>query len=100
MNNQMFPQIVLRDGEWLYCVGTAELKLPSHPTMNKIWEASAAILECVTSDCGGNLDVCVKNLRDASKAFAGLAKICANSANDIELELLYAPDENEPWYQR
>lgn len=72
--------------------------------MNRIWEASSNLLDVYTDDCGANLDRCVETLRNASTAFTGISQLLADEAkslqNEIELDELYAPDDDEPWYNK
>lgn len=77
-----------------------EIDLPNHPMMNRIWQASSNLLDVYIDDCCGNLDRCVTVLREASKKFAGISELLADKANSIEMDILYAPDEEEPWYNK
>ena len=109
MSNNIFPEIICQDGSWFlrYISGgkvVKEIELPNYPMMNRIWEASSNLLDACIDDCGANLDRCVEVLREASKNFAGISQLLADQANslqnDIELNELYAPDDDEPWYNK
>ena len=109
MSSNVFPEITFRDGRWFlryWCNGeiVKEIDLPDYPMMNKIWEASHNLLDVYIDDCGANLNRCVETLRSASTAFTGIALLLADEAKktqeDIDLDNLYAPDPDEPWYNR
>lgn len=109
MSNNIFPEITCRNSRWFlrYISGgelVKEIDLPNYPMMNRIWEASSNLLDACIDDCGANLDRCVEVLREASKNFAGISQLLADQANslqnDIELNELYAPDDDEPWYNK
>lgn len=109
MSNNIFPEIICLDGRWFLRVTyndgvIKEICLPNHPMMNRIWEASHNLLDVYVDDCGANLDRCVEVLRSASKAFAGISQLLADQANslqnEIELNELYAQDDDEPWYNK
>lgn len=100
-----FPEIICLDGKWfLRYVGGGEvleqIELPNNAPLGNIWEATSKVLRCIVDDCGANLSLCVSTLREASKNFAGISEICAASAHDIEMDVLYANDEDEPWYNK
>lgn len=108
MANNIFPEITFLDGKW-FLTGISnkypvKVELPNHPMMNRIWEASSNLLNVYIDDCGANLDRCVEVLRSASIAFTGISQLLADEAKktqeDIDLEELYRPDDNEPWYNR
>lgn len=108
MSSNVFPEITFRDGRWflqvVYNDGIKEICLPNHPMMNRIWETASNLLNVYIDDCDGNLDRCVETLRSASIAFAGISQLLADEAKktqeDIDLNDLYAPDPNEPWYNK
>ena len=109
MSNNIFPEIICLDGRWFlrYISGgeiVNDIYLPNYPMMNRIWEASSNLLDACIDDCGANLDRCVEVLREASKNFAGISQLLADQANsiqnEIELNELYAPDDDEPWYNK
>ena len=105
MANNVFPEIIRQDDRWFLRVvySTNEVKeicLPNNPTMNRIWEASSKLLPVYDSDCGGNITRCIEVLREVSKNFAGIAHLLADQANDLEMDLLYAPDPDENWYNK
>lgn len=108
MSNNVFPEIICLDGKW-FLTGISnrfpvKVELPNYPMMNKIWEAASNLLDVYIDDCGANLDRCVDVLRSASTAFAGISQLLADQANslqnEIELDKLYAPDENEPYWNK
>lgn len=101
----VFPEITCQDGRWFLRVvysanEVKEICLPNNPMMNRIWEAASNLLPVYDSDCGGNFDRCVEVLREASKNFAGISQLLADQSNDLEMDLLYAPDDDEPWYNK
>lgn len=109
MSNNIFPEITCRNGKWFlrYISGgeiVKEIDLPDYPMMNRIWEASHNLLDVYIDDCGANLDRCVNVLREASKNFAGISQLLADKANslqnEIELDKLYAPDDEEPYWNK
>lgn len=109
MSNNIFPEITFRDGRWFlrHISGgelVREIELPDHPMMNRIWDASHNLLDVYIDDCGANLDRCVETLRSASIAFAGISQLLADEAKktqeDIDLDNLYAPDPDEPWWNK
>lgn len=109
MNNNIFPEITCRNGKWFlrYISGgeiVKEIDLPDYPMMNRIWEASSAPLDVYIDDCGANLNRCVETLLEASKNFAGISQLLADQANslqnEIELDKLYAPDDEEPYWNK
>lgn len=109
MSNNLFPEIICRNGKWFlrYIYGgkiVKEIELPNYPMMNRIWEASSNLLDVYIDDCGANLDRCVEVLREASKKFAGISQLLADQANslqnEIELDELYAPDDEEPYWNK
>lgn len=105
MSNNVFPEITFQDGKWFlrYVSGvndTEKVLLPDDRIMNMIWSAACKVLACQVDDCGEKPTECVKTLREASKNFAGIAQILADQANDLELDLLYAPDPDEKWYNK
>lgn len=109
MANNVFPEITFRDGRWFlrYISGgeiVKEIDLPNNPMMNRIWETCSSLINVYTDDCGANFNRCVETLNNASMAFTGIAMLLADEAKktqeDIDLEELYSPDENEPWYNR
>ena len=108
-NIPKFPEIICLGGRWFLRVTynngcIKEICLPNLPMMNRIWEVSSNLLDVYIDDCGVNLDRCVETLRSASTAFAGISQLLADQAkslqNEIELDELYAPDPDEPWYNR
>lgn len=46
-------------------------------------------------ECG-----CVENLKKAAIAFKGLAEQIETHVKQLELELLYTSDPDEPWYNK
>jgi len=109
MSNNVFPEITCQDGKWfLRHISDGEIvkeiELPNHPMMNRIWEASHNLLDVYIDDCGANHNRCVETLRSASKAFAGISQLLADKANslqnEIELDELYAPDDEEPYWNK
>lgn len=108
MTNNIFPEIICRNGRWflryIYDGETVkvvkEIDLPNHPMMNRIWEASSNLLDVYIDDCGGNLSRCVNVLREASKNFAGISELLADKANSLEMDILYAPDDDEPYWNK
>ena len=109
MLNNRFPEIICLDGRWFlrYISGgeiVKEIELPNHPMMNRIWEASHNLLDVYIDDCGANRNRCVETLRSASTAFAGISQLLADEANslqnEIELNELYAPDDEEPYWNK
>ena len=80
------------------------MELPNYPMMNRIWEVSSNLLNVYIDDCGANLDRCVEVLRSASIAFAGISQLLSDQADkeqeQLDLDRLYAPDPDEPWYNR
>ena len=62
------------------------------------------MLDVYEDDCSANLDRCVQFCEEASKLFAGVSQLTTDLAVDykkqIELNELYAPDDNEPYYNR
>ena len=108
MSNNIFPKITFQDGKW-FLTGISsrypvKVELPNYPMMNRIWEASSNLLDACIDDCGANLDRCVEVLREASKNFAGISQLLADQANSLQNEIklneLYAPDDDEPWYNK
>jgi len=108
MANNVFPEITCQDGRW-FLTGISnkfpvKVELPNNPMMNRIWEASHNLLDVYIDDCGANLDRCVETLRSASTAFAGISQLLADEANslqnEIELDELYAPDDEEPYWNK
>ena len=65
---------------------------------------SSNLLNVYIDDCGANRNRCVEVLHNASTAFTGISQLLADEAKktqeDIDLEELYHPDNNEPWYNR
>lgn len=109
MSSNVFPEITFRDGMWFlryWCNGeiVREIDLPNNPMMNRIWEASSNLLNVYIDDCGANLDRCVETLRNASIAFAGISQLLAdeakNTQEDIDLNNLYVPSDDEPWWNK
>lgn len=109
MANNVFPEIICLDGRWFlrYISGgeiVKEICLPNQPMMNRIWETASNLLNVYVDDCGQNLDRCVEVLRESATAFLGISQLLADEANDlqkeIELDRLYAPDPDEPWYNK
>lgn len=105
----IFPEIICLDGRWfLRSISEGEIVkeicLPNHPVMNKIWEASHNLLNVYIDDCGANLDRCVEVLCEASKNFVGISQLLIDQAkslqNEIELNELYAPDDEEPYWNK
>ena len=68
--------------------------------MNMIWAAACKVLCVQIDNCGGKPRESIDLLREASKNFAGIAQILADQANDLEMDLLYSPDPNEPWWNK
>ena len=108
MANNVFPEIIFRDGRW-FLTGISSkfpvsVELPNNPMMNRIWEVSSNLLNVYIDDCGANLDRCVETLRSASIAFAGISQLLADEAKktqeDIDLDNLYNPSDNEPWWNK
>lgn len=108
MSNNIFPEIICLDGRWFlrYISGgeiVKEIDLPDYPMMNRIWKASSNLLEMYVDDAGGN-EYNIELLRKVSKAFAGISQLLSDQAdeeqNQLDLDKLYAPDENEPWYNK
>ena len=108
MSNNIFPEITFQDGKW-FLTGLSnkfpvKVELPNHPMMNRIWEASHNLFDVYIDDCGANLNCCVEVLREASKNFAGISQLLADQANslqnEIELNELYAPDDEEPYWNK
>lgn len=108
MANNVFPEIICLDGRWFLRVtyndgGIKEICLPNYPMMNRIWEASSDLLEMYVDDAGGN-EYNIELLRKVSKAFAGIAQLLSDQANQeqeqLDLDRLYASDPDEPWYNR
>lgn len=108
MSSNVFPEIIFRDGRW-FLTGISSkfpvsVELPNNPMMNRIWEVSSNLLNVYIDDCGANLDRCVETLRNASIAFAGISQLLADEAKktqeDIDLNNLYVPDDNEPWWNK
>lgn len=108
MANNVFPEITCLDGRWFLRVvySTNEVKeicLPNYPMMNRIWEASSDLLEMYVDDAGGN-EYNIELLRKVSKAFAGISQLLSNQADQereqLDLDRLYAPDPDEPWYNK
>jgi len=102
--NNVFPEITFQDGKW-FLTGISnrfpvKVELPNYPMMNRIWEASSKLLPVYDSDCGGNITRCIEVLREVSKNFAGISQLLADQANDTEMDLLYAPDPDENWYNK
>lgn len=109
MSSNVFPEITFRDGRWFlrHISGgelVKEIELPNHPMMNRIWQASSNLLDVYIDDCSANLNRCVEVLHNASTAFTGISQLLADEAKktqeDIDLEELYRPDDNEPWYNK
>lgn len=109
MTNNLFPEIICRNGKWFlrYIYGgeiVREIDLPNNPMMNRIWEASHNLLDVYIDDCGANPNRCVETLRSASTAFAGISQLLADEANslqnEIELDELYAQDDEEPYWNK
>ena len=109
MSNNIFPEITFRDGRWfLRYISDGELireiELPDYPMMNRIWEASQYLLDVYIDDCGANLDRCIEVLSSASIAFAGISQLLSDQADkeqeQLDLDRLYAPSDDEPWYNR
>jgi hypothetical protein len=109
MANNVFPEITCRNGRWFlrYISGgeiVKEIDLPNYPMMNRIWEASQYLLDVYIDDCGANLNRCVETLRSASTSFTGISLLLADEANslqnEIELNELYAPDDEEPYWNK
>lgn len=109
MANDVFPEIICQDGRWFVRVvynptNIKEICLPNYSMMNRIWEAASNLLPVYIDDCGANLDRCVETLRSASTAFTGISLLLADEAkslqNEIELNELYAPDDDEPYWNR
>ena len=103
-SNPIFPEIICQDGVWFlrYVSGGEvkyELDLPNVSMMNRIWEASADLLRVYVDDYGGQ-QYCHDPLRRAAEAFAGISQLLSDEANQDELDMLYAHDENERWDQR
>lgn len=108
MSNNIFPEITCQDGKWFLRVtyndgGIKEIELPNYPMMNRIWEASSNLLDVYIDDCGGN-EYNIELLRKVSKAFAGISKLLSDQAdeeqNQLDLDRLYAYDENEPYWNK
>lgn len=108
MSNNLFPEITCRNGKW-FLTGISnkfpvKVELPNHPMMNRIWEVSSNLLDVYIDDCGANLDRCVDVLRSASITFAGVSQLLADQANslqnEIELDELYAHDDEEPYWNK
>lgn len=108
MSNNVGPKITWQDGKW-FLTGISDrypvkVELPNNPMISRIWDACSNLLDFYIDYYGANQDRHVEVLRNASKAFAGISELLADEAkslqNEIELEELYAPDENEPWYNK
>ena len=109
MSNNVFPEITCRNGKWfLRYISDGEIvkeiDLPNNPMMNRIWEASHNLLDVYIDDCGANPRRCVEVLREASNNFAGISQLLADQANslqnEIELDELYAQDDDEPYWNK
>ena len=110
MSNNVFPEITCLDGRWFLRYWhnheiESAIELPNYPIMNRIYEASRYLLDVCIDDCGDNLYRCEYILRNASTAFAGISQLLADKAKrtqeEIDLEdLLYAPSDDEPWWNK
>ena len=101
----MFYSIIKKDEHWFLDCDGKLIALPyNDPMFNSIWEGVSKMLDVYADDCGANLDRCVQFCEDASRLFAGVSQLAADMAVDykkqIELNELYAHDENERWDQR
>ncbi len=108
MTNNVFLEITCLDGRWFLRVdcGANEVKeicLPNYPMMNKIWEASSDLLEMYVDDAGGN-EYNIELLRKVSKTFAGISQLLSNQADQeqeqLDLDRLYAQDDDEPYWNK
>lgn len=108
MSNNIFPEIICRNGKWFlrYISGgeiVKEIELPNNPMMNRIWEASSNLLEMYVDDAGGN-EYNIELLRKVSKSFAGISQLLSDQADkeqeQLDLDKLYAYDPDEPWYNK
>ena len=104
----VFPEIICLDGKWFLRVtyndgSVKEICLPNHPMMNRIWEASSDLLEVYVDDAGGN-EYNIKLLRKVSKAFASISQLLSDQAdeeqNQLDLDRLYAIDDDEPYWNK
>lgn len=109
MSSNVFPEITFRDGRWFlryWCNGelVKEIDLPNEPMLNNIWKATAMLLDVYVDDCSRNYDRCVDYCNQAKNIFAGASQLCQDKAHEyqelIDLDNLYAPDDNEPWYNK
>ena len=97
-------KIINLNEHWFFDDDGLIVPLPESPMFNSIWEGVSKLLDVYNDDCGANLDRCVQFCNEASKLFAGISELAACHAagyqKQIELNELYAYDENEKWYQR
>ena len=97
--------IVKHNGHWFLDNDGEMIGLSvSNPMFDGIWTGVSMMLDVYDDDCGGNLQKCVENCLHASAMFAGVSQLCLDRAtfiqDQIELDRLYAPDDDEPWYQK
>lgn len=109
MSNNVFPEITFRDGRWFYRIVNGidpnqEMCLPQDPILDHIWEAASMIIR-THDDCGGgNFDRMVSYYNQAKNIFAGASQLCQDKAREyqelIDLDNLYNPSDNEPWWNK
>lgn len=94
-------------GKWFLFYGDNNenfLLSPSNPMFDSIWEGVSKMLRVCEDDCGSNLNVCAQLCDEASKLFAGASQLCSDMAKynreQYELQIVYAPDPDEPWYNK
>ena len=56
--------------------------------------------EVYNDDAGGSPVRALSYCNQVSKLLAGVSQLCKDTANDYETEIVYAKDDNEPWYQK
>lgn len=99
------PSVFKQGYHWyLNCGENTYLVSPANPMFDRIWKGVSKMLDVYADDCGANLDRCVQFCEEASKLFAEVSQRAADLAveykKQIELNKLYAPDKNEPWYNK
>ena len=108
MSNNIFPEIICLDDKWFlrYISGgeiVKEIELPAIG-IDQLWNALAMLLSIYVDDCGANLDRCIDFYNQAKNIFAGASQLCSDYAaqvqEQINLNKLYAPDENEPYWNK
>lgn len=92
------------DKDWVADDGRSKIPVPNDSFMIKVWEAANIMMSVCADDCGANLHHAKDYCLDAAKRFKEISDLCIDAAKDyqntIELNELYAPSDDEPWYNK